>query len=89
VILPDTSSNYAMAVEEKLRSGVDGTIYDDGNNEYHITASCEVTTVKPVIIDDFKTSALVSQADTALYGAKESGRNKVSLFSEKKKWYKF
>lgn len=89
VILPDTSEVEAVAVAEKLRRAVDDTIYDDGNEKYHITASFGVASTKPVTTDDFSKSNFINQADAALYDAKEGGRNRVATHNKKKKWYKF
>ncbi|MEA3469599.1 MAG: GGDEF domain-containing protein [Thermodesulfobacteriota bacterium] len=89
VILPDTSPEDALIVAEKLRSAVDDKIYTDATEDYHITASFGVSTGSPVTDDNFSKSNLINQADAALYEAKEAGRNRASLFSSKKKWYKF
>jgi diguanylate cyclase (GGDEF)-like protein len=89
VILPDTSREEAMAVAEKLRSAVDDTSYDDGREQYHITASFGVATSQPLTTDNFNKSDFINQADAALYDAKEAGRNRVATFAEKKKWFKF
>jgi len=89
VILPDTSSTEALIVAEKLRAVVDEYIFEDSQTDYHVTASFGVTTARPVTDDNFSKSNLISESDAALYKAKEDGRNKVALYSEKKKWYKF
>lgn len=89
VILPDTSSDEAISVAEKLREAVDDYVFKDPQTNYHITASFGVSTARPVTDDTFSKGKLIKMADAALYDAKEAGRNRVSLFSEKKKWYKF
>lgn len=89
VILPNTSSDEALIVAEKLRAAIDEHIFEDMQTDYHITASFGVSTAKPVIDDDFSKSNFINEADAALYDAKEAGRNKVSLFAQKKKWYNF
>lgn len=89
VILPDTNAEEALAVAEKLRETVDDTTFDDNREEYHITASFGVSSAAPATIDNFKKSDLINQADTALYQAKEGGRNQVALYTVKKRWYKF
>lgn len=89
VILPDTSEEDALTVAEKLRKTVDDKVFKDNREDYHITASFGVSTGRPVTDDNFSKSNLINQADVALYDAKEAGRNRVSLFSPKKKWYKF
>lgn len=89
VILPDTSSEEAYSVAEKLRTAVDDCVFRDPKTNYHITASFGVSTGSPASDDDFSKGVLISMADSALYAAKEAGRNRVSLFEEKKKWFKF
>jgi diguanylate cyclase (GGDEF)-like protein len=89
VILPDTSSNEAISVAEKLRKAVDDYVFKSTETNYHITASFGVSTARPVTDDSFSKGKLIKMADSALYDAKEAGRNRVSLFSQKKKWYNF
>jgi diguanylate cyclase (GGDEF)-like protein len=89
VILPDTSSIDALTVAEKLRKAVDDYVFIDPQTNYHITASFGVSTARPVTDDNFSKGNLISMADNALYDAKEAGRNRVAVFEEKKKWYKF
>ncbi len=89
VILPDTSAEEALAVAEKLRTAVDEYVFRDPQTNYHITASFGVATARPVTDDNFSKGNFINMADTALYSAKEAGRNRVALFEEKKKWYKF
>lgn len=89
VILPETSSDEAIAVAEKLRTAVDDYVFKDPQTNYHITASFGISTAKPVTDDTFSKGLLIKMADSALYDAKEAGRNRVSLYSQKKKWYNF
>jgi two-component system, cell cycle response regulator len=89
VILPDTSSTEALTVAEKLRTAVDECVFKDSQTNYHITASFGVATARPVSDDTFSKGNLINQADSALYEAKEAGRNRAVLYSQKKKWYKF
>ncbi len=89
VILPDTNEEDAITVAEKLRIAIEEFDYKDDRETYHITASFGAATAKPAIMDEFKKSDLISQADSALYDAKEAGRNRVAFFAPKKKWFKF
>ena len=45
----------------------------------HVTASLGVAC--EICSPDFEIERLVKKADTALYGAKNAGRNRVSLYS--------
>lgn len=89
VILPETTTAEALAVGEKLRSAIEDTIFRDNREEYRVTASFGQAAGKPATEDKFSKDALISQADQALYEAKEKGRNRVVAFAPKKKWYSF
>ena len=89
VILPETDIEEAMKVAEKLRTAIDSADFDDSRETYSVTASFGVSSAKPATEDDFKKDLFISQADQALYEAKEKGRNKVVNYTPKKKWYSF
>lgn len=89
VILPETNSEEALAVSEKLRAAIEAASFADGVEKYSVTASFGLACSKPCVEDDFSKSDFISQADAALYEAKKEGRNRVKLFSAKKKWYSF
>ncbi|PID77137.1 MAG: GGDEF domain-containing protein [Deltaproteobacteria bacterium] len=90
VILPETGGEDALGVAEKLRLVIEEHIFDDGREEYRVTASFGVASCKPAVVDDFSKNDLISQADTALYEAKGGGRNQAVIFAaKKKKWYSF
>ncbi len=89
VILPETSGEAAVAAAEKLREAVDTYTFTENGKDYSVTASFGVASSKPVVEDEFSQSGFINRADTALYDAKDAGRNKVVLYSPKKKWYNF
>ena len=89
VILPETTTEEALIVAEKLRDIIEKTNFRDNREEYHVTASLGQSCSKPGIEDNFDRDTLVSQADQALYEAKEKGRNCVVAFTPKKKWFSF
>lgn len=89
VILPETDSDAAMVVAEKLRQAIEAKIFNDSQKVYQVTASFGVISCKPVIDDDFSQSEFINRADQALYQAKEQGRNKVVHWAVKKKWFNF
>lgn len=89
VVLPETNSNEACIVAEKLRSTIETSSFDDNHEKYQVTASFGVSSSTPGTEDDFNKTTLINQADQALYEAKEKGRNRVVSFTPKKKWYKF
>jgi diguanylate cyclase (GGDEF)-like protein len=89
VILPETNSEAALVVAEKLRAAIENTIFRDTREEYHVTASFGQACGRPAVEDEFTKDTLISQADQALYEAKEKGRNRVISFTQKKKWFSF
>ncbi|MDC7238875.1 MAG: GGDEF domain-containing protein [Spirochaetales bacterium] len=72
VILPETSVDNAITAAEKLRSAIqENSIVRTG---LEITVSIGVSEFKPV---DNAVEDLIARADSALYKAKEAGRNRV------------
>lgn len=89
VILPETNTEEALVVAEKLRNIIETTPFRDNRQEYRVTASFGQACSKPGVEDNFNRDTLVSKADQALYEAKEKGRNRVAAFTPKKKWFPF
>ncbi|MBV5317272.1 MAG: GGDEF domain-containing protein [Desulfobulbaceae bacterium] len=89
-VLPETSSEEAMVVAEKIRKTIADYPFDDGSNIYQVTISIGVASARPAG-NEFLKDDLISLADEALYEAKNSGRNKVVLCTskKKKKWFAF
>ena len=80
VILPETPEEGARTVAERVRAGVTALdIPHKGNpTEKRITISIGIATRVPLV--DGRAEALISEADTALYQAKASGRNRISVY---------
>lgn len=75
IILPETGHEKGLEVAERLRKSIaemDPTSRDIGPE--HITVSIGVTSIKD---GDSRFDHLLGRADSALYQAKEKGRNKV------------
>lgn len=89
IILPDTSDAEVLTVAEKLRAAVESHSFDDDVKSYSVTASFGCAACRPGIEDEFSKSNFISQADDALYDAKNKGRNRVSGYQPKKKWFSF
>jgi len=79
IVLPNTGKQGALAVAnnllERLRSH---PFLTDSNERVAITASCGVATFPDDAIDR---TSLIRSADSAMYEAKESGRDLVKSFS--------
>ena len=89
VILPETNTEEALVVAEKLRSAIEAKVFKDARKQYHVAASFGQTCCKPSTEDNFDKNEFISQADQALYEAKEKGRNRVARYIPKKKWFSF
>lgn len=78
IILPDTSSSEAESLAERLRSTVEkARLMGQGNN---LTISLGISCYPK---HGSIRNELIAKADQALYHAKESGRNRVSLWNTK------
>jgi two-component system, cell cycle response regulator len=89
IILPETDSENGLIVGEKLRAAIDNKIFEQDHQTYHVTASFGLASSRPATEDNFSKSNFINMADTALYDAKNQGRNRTVLFTPKKKWFKF
>jgi len=78
VILPETNSEGALAIAERLRRGIAGLAIPHAASSVakHVTASLGVVTVIPNIA--LSATELVKLADTQLYQAKQNGRNRIA-----------
>ncbi len=82
LILPETSSEGAVSLAEKLRKSIYDLNIEHKNSscQPRVTVSMGVATMKVDKESNF--TDLLSRADKALYAGKESGRNRVSVFGE-------
>jgi len=80
VILPSTDEGEAARFAERVREQVANHLFRDEANELHMTTSCGVASAPDDAVDSCE--ALLKLADTALYAAKQGGRNRVIRASE-------
>ena len=74
IVLPETNLDGAKALSEGLREKVESSRFVFQNEVIHVTISIGVSMLK----ESHKTSMdLIKDADTKLYEAKRSGRNRV------------
>ncbi len=80
VILPDTSKKGALFVAQRIRTTMEALKMPNPKSEplKMVTLSLGVATLESNRILTFE--ELISQADSALYSAKETGRNSVVVF---------
>lgn len=80
ILLPNADAEGAGAVAERIRQTVADTVfYRSGDKELRITVSQGIS-VYPTEADN--RSDLISNADKAMYKAKELGRNRVVLYKD-------
>lgn len=79
VVLPDTPTDGALRVADNLRRELSERRIRWQTDTLTITASFGVATAKPSEGDP---QALIGRADSALYRAKDEGRNRVCLSGE-------
>lgn len=78
VILINTPLENTMHFTERLRTSIEKTISKHGNKDIKVTISLGVAEFNN---EQNKYEALISQADDALYTAKNQGRNCTSIYS--------
>ncbi|MFA5700288.1 MAG: GGDEF domain-containing protein [Desulfuromonas sp.] len=86
LISPDTDATQAGEVAEKMRTKIAGHPFTYKHENYHITASFGVASIKPAA-DACGKNELISRADKALYESKKKGRNAATIYSDKKRWF--
>jgi diguanylate cyclase (GGDEF)-like protein len=77
ILLPETSSDGAIYVAERLRTALFSNVLRKGNRssfEIRVTASFGVASFS---INDLSHTDLIARADLGLYQAKKAGRNRV------------
>ncbi|TAN61961.1 MAG: GGDEF domain-containing protein, partial [Magnetospirillum sp.] len=74
IVLPDTELAAAVMVAERIRAAVSQIAIATDKEPVTFTTSIGVAQLTEA---DLSVEALLSRADAALYGAKNSGRNKV------------
>ena len=81
-LLPGNSAETAFIVAERAREFVEKMNFSVDGKPIPLTASFGVSALKPSPEDD--PSVLLSNADKALYQAKDKGRNRVVIYQETK-----
>lgn len=77
IILPNTCEKDALTISERLRASIAATPIKLADTKINFTISLGLTILEN---ESISLSELIKKADSALYQAKDSGKNKVSLF---------
>jgi len=78
LLLPESSENGALAFLERIRVEISEMKFAAADQEFSVTCSIGVAILDASTTDG---QALVERADTALYRAKEGGRNRIECYS--------
>ncbi len=78
VVLPRTIMKDAVVIAERIRRSVEATPLSAGDEKIHLTVSLGIAAI-PAIWPDSK-EEFIKCADTALYEAKDKGRNRVCFY---------
>ena len=76
MFLPDTTTEEAARVAERLRAIVEATAVPFEEHEIRLTMTTGVTQLLP---DEESWEGMLSRADEALYTGKREGRNRVVI----------
>ncbi|MBN2618251.1 MAG: GGDEF domain-containing protein [Spirochaetales bacterium] len=75
VFLSDCDINSGYIIAEKIRKEIENKEFIYENKRLPVTTSIGISTLSPWLIKESTIDDLMSQADNALYKAKENGRN--------------
>jgi diguanylate cyclase (GGDEF)-like protein len=77
-VLPNTNGTDALKLAERLRQAIESMQVDYEGQSINRTVSIGIACLQDRELDD--EDSLLTQADQALYKAKECGRNRVILY---------
>ncbi|OQZ00451.1 MAG: hypothetical protein B6D35_06585 [Candidatus Brocadia sp. UTAMX2] len=83
IILAGMAERDARIVAERLRESIANHTFIVHNNKHNVTASFGVADIMPAL-DGLTKKDLIASADAALLESKKTGRNRVSVYSQKK-----
>jgi diguanylate cyclase (GGDEF)-like protein len=81
VLFPETAARSALAVADRVRCSIEREPFATEGRPFRVTVSAGVADTTGLGAKDRQ--QLLFRADKALYGAKDTGRNRARLWSEK------
>lgn len=84
VILPDTDNAGAKVAMEKIMTSLKYRKIEHKNSEVdpYVTVSIGITTKEPSVSTNSSFETIVTEADSALYAAKDLGRNRIISYGD-------
>ncbi len=83
ILLPDTAARSAVSVAERIRQAIEkARLRGDRNQKVPVTISGGVAVFKKYMN---KLENIIAEADSALYVAKQSGRNQIKYSKQRKR----
>lgn len=80
ILMPETNAKQALLLAERIRLAVE-TANNSSDSEFQPT-TISLGVAEIALATDRSVEAIISRADTALYRAKQSGRNHAVIYSE-------
>jgi diguanylate cyclase (GGDEF)-like protein len=81
VLFPETGARSALAVADRVRRTIEAEVFPADRRPFRITVSAGVADTEG--LEEDGREQLLFRADKALYAAKDSGRNRVRLWTQK------
>ncbi len=83
VLFPETTGRSALAVADRVRRNVERETFASEGQTFHVTVSAGIADTTNLAEDE--RHQLLFRADQALYTAKDEGRNRVRLWTERRR----
>jgi diguanylate cyclase (GGDEF)-like protein len=83
VLFPETAARAAQAVAERVRKALEREPFASEGKTFRVTVSAGIADTADLAEDE--SHQLLFRADQALYGAKDEGRNRVRLWTDRRR----
>ena len=77
IVMPETDLAYAAAICERIRASIESKLFMIHNNQKSIRVTCSIGVSS--LLHNEKEQEMIKRADSALYRAKQTGRNRVVI----------
>ena len=83
VLFPETGASPALAVADRVRRALERERFESEGKPFQVTVSAGVADTKDLLEDE--RHQLLFRADKALYAAKDEGRNRTRLWTDRRR----